>query len=178
MSPGALDGLTHLAQRGFTGNELDSPIADICHPAAHFGEVPRLDFRVCRRVDAFHETLRQKQASVIWKRKCIFKNPFNSCCHNRRISPLAGVSSSGFPLAAHDRPVLRRGNAPEPTRASCREHTPTSLLLALLRACCSFRPLGYRSSVALPLGFWLGRSAISYDPSLPPSEPLRLPSPT
>jgi len=89
MSPGALDGLTHLAQRGFTGNELDSPVPDARHPAAHLGELPRLDFRVCGRVDAFHEMLRQKQSSVIRKSKRIFKNPFNSCCHG----------GSGFTLA-------------------------------------------------------------------------------
>ena len=99
MSPGALDGLTHLAQRGFTGNELDSPVADFGHPAAHLGELPRLDFRVCGRVDAFHEMLRQKQSSVIRKSKRIFKNPFNSCCPDGIILALAAVSSSGFALA-------------------------------------------------------------------------------
>ena len=52
--------------------------------------------------------------------------------------------------------------------------TPPPLLLALLRAC-SFRLENDAVASALPLGAWLGRSAISSGPNPLPSEPLRLP---
>src|SRR5437773_7981999 len=56
--------------------------------------------------------------------------------------------------------------------------TPTPMLLAVLRAC-SFRLESEAVAWRFPLGAWLGRSATSCGPPCsPPSESLRLPSPT
>jgi hypothetical protein len=72
------------------------------------------------------------------------------------------------------------GNAPEPTRASCRDRTPTPLLLALLRAC-SFRLVNDAVAWLLPLcRCELGSCAslLPHSIILSVAEPLRFSSPT